>query len=75
MKTTRKNQLSRTIEIPERQTSKLGFDTSMLRREVGFGENGLNGKNQPLRVAQIAPAWLSVPPQNYGGTESSRSVI
>lgn len=70
MKTTRKNQLSRTIDVPGRQTSQLGFATSMLGREVGFGEKSLSDENQPLRVAQIAPAWLSVPPKNYGGTEA-----
>lgn len=25
--------------------------------------------NRPLRIGMIAPAWLAVPPTNYGGTE------
>jgi hypothetical protein len=23
-----------------------------------------------MRIAQIAPPWITIPPKNYGGTES-----
>ena len=23
-----------------------------------------------MRIAQIAPPWIAIPPKNYGGTES-----
>jgi len=27
-------------------------------------------KDGPMRIAQIAPPWITIPPKNYGGTES-----
>ncbi len=28
-----------------------------------------------MRIAQIAPPWIPIPPKNYGGTESILSTL
>jgi hypothetical protein len=28
-----------------------------------------------MRIAQIAPPWIPIPPKNYGGTESVLSTL
>ena len=28
-----------------------------------------------MRIAQIAPPWITIPPKNYGGTESVLSTL
>src|SRR2546421_12252554 len=28
-----------------------------------------------MRIAQIAPPWIPIPPKNYGGTESVLSIL
>ncbi|MBA2392439.1 MAG: glycosyltransferase family 4 protein [Ktedonobacteraceae bacterium] len=32
--------------------------------------NRLHKKDKIMRIAQIAPPWIAIPPKNYGGTES-----
>jgi glycosyltransferase involved in cell wall biosynthesis len=34
-----------------------------------------SGKDTPMKIAHIAPPWISVPPKNYGGTEAIISYI
>jgi Glycosyltransferase Family 4 len=65
LSTKHKNQLLRTLEVLEPRKSKKTFDTSIRIDEVKSSDH-----DKPLRIAQIAPPWLSVPPQNYGGTEA-----
>jgi glycosyltransferase involved in cell wall biosynthesis len=66
LSTKQKNQLFRTLEVPQTRKNKKTFDTSIRIDKVTTVE----GSDKPLRIAQIAPPWLSVPPQNYGGTEA-----
>jgi glycosyltransferase involved in cell wall biosynthesis len=35
-----------------------------------MSSNGLDVRNLNMRIAQIAPPWLRIPPKNYGGTEN-----
>ncbi len=35
-----------------------------------MSSNGLDVRNLNMRIAQIAPPWLPIPPKNYGGTEN-----
>src|SRR5438067_11891320 len=35
-----------------------------------MSNNGLDVRNLNMRIAQIAPPWLPIPPKNYGGTEN-----
>ncbi|MGC9220847.1 MAG: glycosyltransferase family 4 protein [Solirubrobacteraceae bacterium] len=48
-----------------------GFDRSA-RRPAGRHEHGAEN---PLRIAMLAPPWISVPPSGYGGVESVVSTL
>jgi glycosyltransferase involved in cell wall biosynthesis len=48
--------------------------TSVLPPKV-FAERHSPGRGAPLRVAMLAPPWLSVPPRGYGGVESVVSAL
>jgi glycosyltransferase involved in cell wall biosynthesis len=62
LKSTQKNTYSRTLKLDIFQNGKSGFDT-LIRKN-------LLDNYKPLKIAQIAAPWLSVPPKNYGGTEA-----
>src|SRR5580692_3782454 len=40
-----------------------------------LGERAAAPQSAPLRVAMLAPPWLSVPPRGYGGVESVVSAL
>jgi glycosyltransferase involved in cell wall biosynthesis len=42
--------------------------TVISTRDAGSGEKR-DGTRTPLRIAQVAPLWMRVPPPTYGGTE------
>src|SRR5580692_7531783 len=44
-------------------------------RQHGFLPGQRREGREPLRVAMLAPPWISVPPPGYGGVESVVSVL
>jgi len=38
--------------------------------EVTFGRESFQENHHPLKIAQVAAPWFSVPPKDYGGTET-----
>src|SRR5580692_6712045 len=44
-------------------------------RQHGFLPGQRREGREPLRIAMLAPPWLSVPPPGYGGVESVVSVL
>src|SRR5277367_1251839 len=51
-------------------------DSAVLRSGIGSSGTDTAGEpGVPLRVAMLAPPWISVPPPGYGGVESVVSVL
>ncbi|MFH7030818.1 MAG: glycosyltransferase family 4 protein [Heteroscytonema crispum UTEX LB 1556] len=62
MKNTQKKTSSTSLKLNISEKVKSSFDTSIYANLL---EN-----YKPLKIAQIAAPWLTVPPKDYGGTES-----
>ena len=45
------------------------------RHPAGEAEAGRRDSSRPLRIAQIAAPWLTVPPEGYGGIEAMIAVL
>jgi glycosyltransferase involved in cell wall biosynthesis len=45
------------------------------RRQFGAGSPGAWSSSAPLRIAMLAPPWISVPAPGYGGVESVVSAL
>jgi glycosyltransferase involved in cell wall biosynthesis len=49
--------------------------SSNRRRQFGAGSRGTRSSAAPLRIAMLAPPWISVPAPGYGGVESVVSAL
>jgi glycosyltransferase involved in cell wall biosynthesis len=43
--------------------------------DLKSGEEGRSSPGEPLRIAMLAPPWITVPPPGYGGVESVVSTL